>query len=277
MKLTKEIANPRCLSYNIRNPAVFSLSTRMRKGVLAFGGSRQEVITKKNTLSRSRSARSQTTCPVSIRVVRISKGMEMRLGNRGGGGGGGVVGGVGVVFGDGVDTGVRGEEVVTCKLYLGLAFTILTLERVTIGCCEVGGGGVVGGVGVVFGDGVDSGVRGVDCEIKARVSAMIVRVPKKDRWCGTRVGAGDLRTLKLDQKSANNGYGSPFVKISARLRIQDVSATTFVTPQYSALALECEKVSWRLEDHVRRLSPRKTHYPEVDRRVARQPVQSASE
>ncbi|GJY75661.1 hypothetical protein Tco_0480777 [Tanacetum coccineum] len=37
-----------------------------------------------------------------------------------------------------------GEEVVTCKLYLGLAFTILTLERVTIGCCEVGGGG--GGV-----------------------------------------------------------------------------------------------------------------------------------
>ncbi|GKE29666.1 hypothetical protein Tco_1445050, partial [Tanacetum coccineum] len=57
-----------------------------------------------------------------------------------------------------------GEEVVTCKLYLGLAFTISTLERVTIGCYEVGGGGggVVGGVGVVCGDGVDRGVGGVD-------------------------------------------------------------------------------------------------------------------
>nr|GFD20290.1 hypothetical protein [Tanacetum cinerariifolium] len=56
----------------------------------------------------------------------------------------------------------------TCKLYSGLAFTIPTLERVTIGCCEVGGhsgGGVVGGVGVVCGDGVDSGVRGVDCRV----------------------------------------------------------------------------------------------------------------
>nr|GEV79316.1 hypothetical protein [Tanacetum cinerariifolium] len=44
-----------------------------------------------------------------------------------------------------------------------LAFTILTLECVTIGCCEMGsggGGGVVGGVGVICGDGVDSGVGG---------------------------------------------------------------------------------------------------------------------
>nr|GEW55563.1 RNA-directed DNA polymerase, eukaryota [Tanacetum cinerariifolium] len=37
------------------------------------------------------------------------------------------------------------EEVVTCKLYLGLAFTIPNLERVTIWCCEVGGGGGGGG------------------------------------------------------------------------------------------------------------------------------------
>ncbi|GKE19887.1 hypothetical protein Tco_1431399 [Tanacetum coccineum] len=64
-----------------------------------------------------------------------------------------------------------GEEVVTCKLYLGLAFTIPTLERVTIGCCKVdggggGGGGVVaGGVGVVCGDGVGRGVGGVDCGV----------------------------------------------------------------------------------------------------------------
>ncbi|GJZ37662.1 hypothetical protein Tco_0583853 [Tanacetum coccineum] len=63
-----------------------------------------------------------------------------------------------------------GEEVVTWKLYLGLAFIILTLERVTIECFEVvggggggggGSGGVTGGVGVVCGDGVDSGVGGV--------------------------------------------------------------------------------------------------------------------
>ncbi|GKD00474.1 hypothetical protein Tco_1170748 [Tanacetum coccineum] len=84
---------------------------------------------------------------------------------------------------------------VTCKLYLGLAFTIPTLEHVTIGCCEVGGGGgVVGGVGVVCGDDVDRRVGGVDCrvvcgfvcEVKAPISAIIVRVPEKDRWCGTR-------------------------------------------------------------------------------------------
>ncbi|GJU94685.1 kinase-like domain, phloem protein 2-like protein [Tanacetum coccineum] len=92
------------------------------------------------------------------------------------------------------------DEVVTCKLYLGLAFTILTIERVTIGCCEVGGGGggggvVVGGVDFVCGDGVGRGVGGVNCGVvygfvygvvKAPISAMIVRVPEKDKWCGTR-------------------------------------------------------------------------------------------
>ncbi|GKA67573.1 hypothetical protein Tco_0767490 [Tanacetum coccineum] len=81
-----------------------------------------------------------------------------------------------------------GKEVVTCKLYLGLAFIIPTLERVTIGCYEVGGGGgVVVGVGVVYGDGVDRGVGGVDCGVvKAPVSMMIVSVPEKDIWCGAR-------------------------------------------------------------------------------------------
>ncbi|GJT04727.1 putative reverse transcriptase domain-containing protein [Tanacetum coccineum] len=44
-----------------------------------------------------------------------------------------------------------GEEVVTWKLYLGLAFTIPTLEHVTIWCCEVDGGG--GGGGELFGGG----------------------------------------------------------------------------------------------------------------------------
>nr|GEY11604.1 ribonuclease H-like domain-containing protein [Tanacetum cinerariifolium] len=55
----------------------------------------------------------------SLFPVRISKGMKKRLGDRGGGccevggggsGGGGVVGGVGVVCGDGVDSGVGGVE-----------------------------------------------------------------------------------------------------------------------------------------------------------------------
>nr|GEU46136.1 integrase, catalytic region, zinc finger, CCHC-type, peptidase aspartic, catalytic [Tanacetum cinerariifolium] len=88
------------------------------------------------------------------------------------------------------DLGI-GKEVVTCKLYLGLAFTIPTLECVTIGCCEVGGGGgggdgVIGGVDVVCGDGVDSRVGGVVCEVKAPISIMTVSVPEKDRWCRTR-------------------------------------------------------------------------------------------
>nr|GEY37004.1 hypothetical protein [Tanacetum cinerariifolium] len=66
------------------------------------------------------------------------------------------------------------EEVVTWKFYLGLAFTILTLERVTIGCCEVdgggGGGGKVFGGSVVFsGDGVGNGVGGVVCGVACGV------------------------------------------------------------------------------------------------------------
>ncbi|GJS52800.1 hypothetical protein Tco_0626162 [Tanacetum coccineum] len=153
------------------------------------------------------------------------------------------------------DLGI-GEEVVTCKLYLGLAFTVPTLERVTIGCCEVGGGGgggggVIGGVGVVGGDGVDSGVGGVVCgvvcgfvcggfswshgaegkdsfvkcdmtrnddfvgvQVKAPISTMIVSVPKKDRWCGTRgkfVRWKGVRVTKAS-KRANVGVRGWFVK-----------------------------------------------------------------
>nr|GEU86302.1 hypothetical protein [Tanacetum cinerariifolium] len=132
MKLTKEVANPRCLSYSICDPAVFSLSTRTRQRVLAFRGPRQKVVTKKNTVSRSRLARSRTTCPVSIRAknslygsrfdnkakcfIAVDALLLTTLGDKGGGcyevgggSGGGVVGGVGVVCGDGVDRGVRGE------------------------------------------------------------------------------------------------------------------------------------------------------------------------
>ncbi|GJX04229.1 hypothetical protein Tco_0190145 [Tanacetum coccineum] len=129
-----------------------------------------------------------------------------------------------------------GEEVVKWKFYLRLAIIIPTLERVTIGCCEVDGGGgggevfgggVFGGSVVISGDGVGNGVRGVVCgvtcgvvcdvvcgglswshgaegkdsflkcvmtgnddfvgvQLKAPISMMIVMVPEKDRWCGTR-------------------------------------------------------------------------------------------
>ncbi|GKC24190.1 hypothetical protein Tco_1026340 [Tanacetum coccineum] len=64
--------------------------------------------------------------------------------------------------------GVIVNEAFNRHTLLVSTFTIPTLERVTIECCEVGdggGGGVVGGVGVVCGDGVDSGVGGVDCGV----------------------------------------------------------------------------------------------------------------
>ncbi|GJX34159.1 hypothetical protein Tco_0245716 [Tanacetum coccineum] len=71
-----------------------------------------------------------------------------------------------------------GEDVVTWKLYLGLAFTIPTLKYVTIGCCEVdgsGGGGEVFGSSIVFsGDGVSNGVRGVVCGVACGVVCGVV-------------------------------------------------------------------------------------------------------
>nr|GEV27782.1 hypothetical protein [Tanacetum cinerariifolium] len=115
MKLTKQVVSPRCLSYNIRNSTVFSLSTRTRQRVLTFGGPRQEVVTKKNTVSKSRSTRSRITCPVNIRVGHSRETARLRTVRMVAGccemGGGGVVGGVGVVCGDGVDRGVGGTNI----------------------------------------------------------------------------------------------------------------------------------------------------------------------
>nr|GEW65669.1 hypothetical protein [Tanacetum cinerariifolium] len=124
-----------------------------------------------------------------------------------------------------VTVGLNVEEMMEyCFGFLQrLAFTIPALERVTIGCCEVGGGGWLGMVlivelevlivelfidlfvglfVVVFveenwshgAEGKDSFVKCdmtrndnfVGVQVKAPVSAMIVRVPEKDRWCGTR-------------------------------------------------------------------------------------------
>ncbi|GKF00775.1 hypothetical protein Tco_0027698 [Tanacetum coccineum] len=78
-----------------------------------------------------------------------------------------------------------GKEVVTWKLYLRLAFAILTLEHVTIGCCEVDGGGgggggevfsggVFGGSVVFSGDGAGNGVTCVVCGVACGVVCGVV-------------------------------------------------------------------------------------------------------
>nr|GEU45168.1 hypothetical protein [Tanacetum cinerariifolium] len=155
LKLTKEVANPRCLSYIIHNPAVFSLSTRTRQRVLAFGGPRLEDYVRR--LSPRKTQYPEVDQPLS----RNCKAKNSSNGSRAWKG----------------DLGMR-EEVVTWKLYLGLAFKIPTLERVTIGCCEVDGsdgggkvfsGGVFGGSVVFSGDGVGNRVRGVVCGVACGV------------------------------------------------------------------------------------------------------------
>lgn len=57
-----------------------------------------------------------------------------------------------------------------------------------------------------------------------------------------------------------------------RLQIQLVFATALATPRYSASALERETTHWHLEDQEMRLSPRKTQYPDVERRVEGHPL-----
>nr|GEU31577.1 hypothetical protein [Tanacetum cinerariifolium] len=206
MKLTKEVANPRCLSYSIRNPAVFSLGTRTRQRVLAFGGPRQEVTTNKTTVQASSQCQlesckgyNQAYVPAQESRLHISSKTRIcqRPLSRNYKAKNSPKGSHRAWKGD-----LRmGEEVVTWKLYLGLAFKFSTLERVTIRCCEVDGGGgggggevfgggVFGGSVVFSGDGVGNGVRGVVCGVsygvKESISTMIVRVPEKYRWCGTR-------------------------------------------------------------------------------------------
>nr|GEU69690.1 hypothetical protein [Tanacetum cinerariifolium] len=108
MKLTKKVVNPRCISYSIRNPTVFSLGTRRRQCVLRL----------EDHVKRLSPRKTQYPEVDRLFPVRISQGIEWRLRDRrggDGGGGGGVVcgddgggGGVGVLYGDGVDDGVRG-------------------------------------------------------------------------------------------------------------------------------------------------------------------------
>ncbi|GJU19578.1 hypothetical protein Tco_1152920 [Tanacetum coccineum] len=129
-----------------------------------------------------------------------------------------------------------GEEVVTCKLYLGLAFIVSTLECVTIGCCEVGGGGggVIGGVSVVCGDGVDSVVGGVVCGfvygivcgvVKAPISTMIVSIPEKDRWCGTRGKFVWWKGVRVTKASKRVNVGGVVVKFSTMITLKSFDFT----------------------------------------------------
>nr|GEV13402.1 cytochrome P450 734A1-like [Tanacetum cinerariifolium] len=118
-----------------------------------------------------------------------------------------------------------GEEVVTYRLYLGLAFIVLTLKRVTLRCCEVGGGGggsgggVIGGVGVVCSDGVDSGgvVRGFVCGVvKASISMMIVSVLEKDRWRGTRGKFVQWKVIRVTKASKHAKVGVRVLRPNTR-------------------------------------------------------------
>ncbi|GKD20629.1 hypothetical protein Tco_1222332, partial [Tanacetum coccineum] len=94
----------------------------------------------------------------------------------GGGGGGRVVGGVGVVCGDGVDRGVRGVDY--GFVYRGcLWWCVLRRSSWSHGTKRKGS--------FVKCDMMRND-NFVGVQVKAPISAMIVRVPEKDRWCGTR-------------------------------------------------------------------------------------------
>jgi hypothetical protein len=61
----------------------------------------------------------------------------------------------------------------------------------------------------------------------------------------------------------------------SRFLNQQHLAAAFATPRYSTLAKEHDTTTNRLEDHEISASPKKMQNPEVDRRVAGQPAQSA--
>ncbi|GJR80154.1 hypothetical protein Tco_0150939 [Tanacetum coccineum] len=94
----------------------------------------------------------------------------------GGGGGGRVIGGVGVVCDDGVDSRVGGEvQWGRCRDYhLGIGMREFSWSY--------GAEGKDNFVKYYMTRNDDF----VSVQVKAPISAMIVRVPEKDRWCGTR-------------------------------------------------------------------------------------------
>ncbi|GJV67236.1 ribonuclease H-like domain-containing protein [Tanacetum coccineum] len=85
-------------------------------------------------------------------------------------------------------------------------------------------GVLIGGVGVVCGDGVDNGVGGVVCGVvcgvvKALISMMIVSVPEKDIWCGTKgifVWWKGVRVTKAS-KRANVGVRASSTSLMQRI------------------------------------------------------------
>ncbi|GJU10708.1 putative reverse transcriptase domain-containing protein [Tanacetum coccineum] len=134
------------------------------------------------------------------------------------------------------------------EVVFGVSFYSSDFRTCDLWCFEVGGGGgVTGGVGVVCSDRVDNGVGGIVCgvicrglswshgaegkdsfvkcnmmrnddfvgvQVKAPVSTMIVSVPEKDRWCGTRGKFVRWKLVRVTKATehANVGVRGWFVK-----------------------------------------------------------------
>jgi len=68
LKFTKKLTQPRNLCHSISNGAIFSFSTRAGASVLSFGRPRHKIISKKNSIPRSRFPGIRTACPINIGV-----------------------------------------------------------------------------------------------------------------------------------------------------------------------------------------------------------------
>jgi hypothetical protein len=68
LKFVKKLANPTTLSNGVRHSTILRLGTGPRDRGLALGRPRHKVITKVDTIARSRPASVRAACPVSVRV-----------------------------------------------------------------------------------------------------------------------------------------------------------------------------------------------------------------
>ncbi|GJU35472.1 hypothetical protein Tco_1183826 [Tanacetum coccineum] len=114
----------------------------------------------------------------------------------GGGGGGGVIGGFGVVCGVGVNNEVGG---VVCGFVCGVVFGVVVFVE------ENWSHGAEGKDSFVKCD-MTRNDDFVGVQVKAPIFTMIVSVPEKDRWCGTRgkfVRWKGVRVTKASQRAKN--------------------------------------------------------------------------
>ena len=68
MKLKKYVTKLASLKNNISHTTTFSLSTGLRNRRLALSRPRDQILTEKNTIARSRTTGVRTTAPISIGV-----------------------------------------------------------------------------------------------------------------------------------------------------------------------------------------------------------------